>query len=67
MSDSFVTPWTVDLQAPLSTGILESKSDSFKRSVLHGLGTLVVIFRPLSTFLPPFNERVISRNKVPVT
>ena len=67
VSNTFVTPWIIDLQAPLSMGFLESKSDSFKRSVLHDLGTLVVIFRPLSTFLHPFNECVISRNKVPVT
>ena len=44
MSDSFVTPWIVNLQAPLSMGFLEPKSDPSKRSVLHDLGTLVVIF-----------------------
>ena len=50
MSDSFVTPWIVDLQAPLSMGFLEPKSDLSKGSVLHDLGTLVVIFGHLSTF-----------------
>ena len=45
-----MTPWIVDLQAPLSMGFLEPKSDPSKRSVLHDLGTLVVIFRHLSTF-----------------
>ena len=43
MSDSSVTPWIVDLQAPLSMGFLEPKPDPSKRGVLHDLGTLVVI------------------------